>query len=93
MKFPPYNSFSLRSFFPPASIPPHHSFPPLSILSRCLFHPLPLSSLPPPPLTTQCKNLKLYKDYVEFYQQSLQSLEKLKTESAPFRTFLEVINL
>jgi hypothetical protein len=36
-----------------------------------------------------CKNLKLYKDYVEFYQQSLQCLEKLKSESAPFRTFLE----
>ena len=38
----------------------------------------------------QCKNLKLYKDYVEFYRQSLKCLEKLKSESLSFKTFLEV---
>ena len=37
----------------------------------------------------QCKNLKLYKDYVEMYRRSLDCLERSKVDPN-FKKFLEV---
>lgn len=42
------------------------------------------------PLTSQCRNLKLYKDYVEMYKKSVDCLNKHKAESPQFKSFIEV---
>lgn len=42
-----------------------------------------------PVLYLQCKNLKLYKDYVEMYRRSLDCLERSKFDPN-FKKFLEV---
>ncbi len=38
----------------------------------------------------QCRSLKLYKDYVEMYQKSVECLSRNKTENPLFKKFLEV---
>ena len=44
-------------------------------------------------VSLKCRNLKLYKDYVEMYQKSVECLNRNKLESPQFKKFLEVSSL
>ena len=73
----PSPSLSLPLFLPPS----------LFLLLSFLPASTPSS---PPSLPPKCRNLRLYKDYVEMYHRSLECLDRFKAESPNFRKFLDV---